>query len=249
LWRPYFGMATGPLGPDDPLDLSGPIDVPDDASALEADRLAYLAELQERGRRQRYVPPPDAPRNAQLWPFLLIFSATVLALMGFVIAFIPQAGQAPSATALGAPIGVEPGTVGGLMPFGTVSIGTIDAPIRDFRPGVIALIPPGPCRTCGATIASVWEQLTAFRLPLLIVGQPGSDLQLNALSAQAGGVTPAVDNTALLPKKATGHVTLYFIHSDGVIGAVLPADPGTQLEPLLRNLAKPGMLVGVNSTP
>jgi hypothetical protein len=231
-------MAIGPSGPDEPLDLGGHIEVPDDASSLEADRLALLAELKQRAELREAA---NAKPKGQMWPYLLVFSATLIALAGFVTVFLPQSGQLPGAVALAAPSTTAvPGQPGGLMPLGTVRNGLFDRPLRDFRPGVVAVLPSGSCPSCNATIASVWEQETAFGLPLLIVGSPGDEMRLTEFSATAGGSAAALDTRTLLPQGPVGHLTLYAIHSDGIIEAVVPAEPGTQIEPILRNLDQPG---------
>jgi hypothetical protein len=231
-------MATGPSGPDEPLDLGGHIEVPDDASSLEADRLALMAELKERDQLRQLA---ESGPKGQKWPYLLVFSATLIALAGFVAVFLPQSGIAPTAVALAVPnAGAVAGQPGGVMPLGAVRNGLFDRPLRDFRPGVVAVLPSGSCPTCDVTIASVWEQETAFGLPLLIVGQPGDEKRLTEFSATAGGSAAAIDNRALLPQGPVGHLTLYAVHSDGIIEAVVPAQPGTQIEPILRNLATPG---------
>jgi hypothetical protein len=231
-------MAIGPSTPDEPLDLSGPIVVPDDASALEADRLALLAELTQRAHLEATSETEPKP---QMWPYLLVFSATLLAFAGFIAVFLPQAARPPSATALGLPRGgTATGQVGGLLPLGTVRIGLFDRALRDFRPGVVAVVPSGDCPGCEATISSLWEQETAFQLPLLIVGSGASLDRLQTYSAAAGGSAWAVDRQTLLPHPATGQLTLYAVHSDGIIEAIVQANPGTQLEPVLRNLDLPG---------
>jgi len=232
-------MAIGPSGPDEPLDLGGHIEVPDDASSLEPDRIALLAELKQRAEMRQAA---STRPKGQMWPYLLVFSATLIALAGFVTVFLPQSERPPASVALAEPsASAIAGQPGGLMPLGTVRNGLFDRPLRDFRPGLVAVLPSGACPTCDATIASVWEQETAFGLPLLIVGSPGDEKRLTAFSATAGGSAAAVDNRALLPQGPVGHLTLYAVHSDGVIEAVVPAEPGTQIEPILRNLNAPGL--------
>ncbi len=234
-------MSNGGFGADEPLELGGHIVVPDDASALEADRLALLDELKDRASGATARPASGSSPQPQFWPYLLVFSALVLSLIGLVIVFLPQGGRPPAATALGAPLAnAIAGQPGGLMPLGTVRVGLFDRELRDFRPGVIAVLPAGPCPTCEATIASVWEQEAAFQLRLLIVGSAAHGAQLGTLSAAAGGSATAIDNTDLLPQPAWGQLTLYLVHADGIIEAVVSARPGTQLEPVLHNLAQPG---------
>lgn len=237
-------MAATPPGPEDPLDLSGPFVVPDDASALEADRLALMAELQQKARERATV---QEPAKQHFWPYLLVFGATLIGLVGLIVVFLPQTGTAPAAVPLAVPTAnMKTGAAGGLMPLGTVRVGFFDRTLRDFRPGVVAVVPAGSCATCEATIASVWEQEAAFGLPLLIVGQAGDQAALERLSADAGGSFVAYDNLHLLPPP-TNAIRLYAIHADGVIEAVVAARPGTQLEPVLRNLGNPG--AGQTKTP
>jgi hypothetical protein len=197
-----------------------------------------MAELKQRAEIREAAAARSKP---QMWPYLLVFAATLVALAGFVTVFLPESGRPPGAVALAAPsTNAAPGQPGGLMPLGTVRNGLFDRPLRDFRPGIVAVLPSGDCPTCNAAIASVWEQETAFGLPLLIIGSPGDEKRLTAYSATAGGSAAALDNRTLLPQGPVAHLTLYAVHADGIIEAVIPAEPGTQIEPILRNLSEPG---------
>ena len=217
--------------------MSGSFEVPNDASALEADRIALMAELQQKSTPQ---PVEREPIEGKFWPYLLVFSATLIGLIGLIIAFLPSTGNAPAAVPLATTnAATKVGTEGGLMPLGSVRVGLFDRTLRDFRPGLIAVVPAGSCSSCEATIASLWEQEAAFQLPLLIVGQPADSKALAQLSAAAGGSAVAYDNRGILPHPTSG-IELFAVHADGVIEAVTPVRPGTQIEPILRNLGSPG---------
>ena len=238
-------------GNDEPLDFSGSIVVPDDASALERDRIALLVELQQKARAKTPSAPtptftavpapfpagPAEPRRTT-WPYLTVFLIVCLSLLGLFAALIPQQTLKPIPLA-NPNAAIVAGTEGGLLPTGTVNVQGVPQVLRGFRPGVIAVLPSGACNACGASVTNIAQQDVTYQLPLLILGPTSAANRLPAIAAMSGATLTGIDNHGLLSQGDSGRVMLYFVRSDGIITAITPATATTNVDALLVALTKP----------
>jgi len=247
-------MGPADREPEPPFGF-GSVIVPDDASALEPDRQAWLAEQREARRRRRrhrwrrLVLTRRWDRFGLSGPIVAICLAVTTAVGALVVAFVPRPSTPPpAATALAdvpfvsvvaaAPPPIEPspgGVVGHRLPPARLDgdVRAVDA--AALRPAVMVLV-PASCG-CAAAVRSVYRQAREFRLDVWLVGEgdgtaaPASGTELVALDedAAAGGARFAADPAGTLGRALAAHgVTLLTIRSDGVVTALrrdLPLDP------------------------
>jgi hypothetical protein len=195
--------------------------VPDDARALEADRLAWLAEEHDARTAPRDVlevhqtwrvdsGPPRRPRRR----LAIIAGATAVAVLGMsvigaALALIaprqPAVATAP-ATRLASGAN-DPGQLGGPLPTVTLAAdantvagnvagtgsatGTDTVVSTDLRPGVVAIV-PAECADCSARLTQIAAQAGEYRLPVYLVGAPGQEDQLQGLADALTGHPTAV---------------------------------------------------------
>ncbi|HEY6797017.1 MAG TPA: hypothetical protein VI248_20280 [Kineosporiaceae bacterium] len=236
--------------------------IPDDASELEPDRLAWLAERRALRRREvirRLLLARRWERHGLSGPLAIACLAFTTAVAALVVAVVPQSApkrpaaaplaEASVASAASSPAPPAAETAGGpvigrLLPAVQLDGDARAVSTRDLRPAVLALVPAG-CSACAATVGAVYRQAQEFRLDLWIVGPLRSRALLRQLvqASTSGGARWAEDAAGLLAATlAARGLTLVTVRADGVIaglGRGLPLDP-TQLpalEPLLTQLA------------
>lgn len=241
----------------DPRDLG--FDIPDDASALESDRLRYLDE-QARGVGRAdgpdwsvREPGPGLPTwfQTRRWHKyglsgpLVIAVLLAVAIVGSLMTVLrPDVSSAPTALPLSEPVaGAANGTVGGLMPEAVVTLDGVPLSLRRLRPAVV-IVASETCSTCGDVIADVSAQARDLQLRTLLVGDPAQLDQLRTLSREAalGNAGVVLDTQGVLTAQYPGPgPTLLLVHADGIIGDVI-RDPTTtaRLGPALAQLARPG---------
>ncbi len=228
-------LRPDPAGPVEPVGPGPPADfvVPDDASELDLDLLAYRRELAARQRRAR-VERLFKTRRWQRYGVsgpLTVGVLMVVALFGSMLALlVPTTGATspPPQTIAGRPA-AAPGQVGGLLP--DVTLRRAGRPVsgRALRPAVLALLPPG-CR-CARLLEEIGGQAREFDLPLVLVGAAAPD-RGGALRDPAG---------QLMGTYAARGVTLLLLRDDGVVTAVeRDVKAGRRLEPELRLLVTAG---------
>lgn len=230
------------------------IEVPDDASALDADRLRYLDE-KARGVNADdgpdwsiREPAPTLPsfmRTARFERFGLSgpLVVTVLVVVGIVGSLMttmrPQMGDAPGPLPLAIGSSAVPGTVGGLLPAAPVTLDGVPLGLTRLRPAVLVVVPPD-CLTCSATVRTVADQAREFRLRTLLVGAPAQSDQLLALSRESTGRIAAVvlDQDAAFTSLYPGTTpTVVLVHADGIIADVIEdPSPGIRLEGVIATL-------------
>lgn len=202
-----------------------PVVVPDDASSLEADRLALLREL----RRKRALDRLHRTRSGRVRPVNLLLTlalALTTTLAALAVLVLPaRSGTVPLAT--GVPADGRPGS---LLPEGTLSTRLGPLPLHDLRPAVVLAAPAG-CE-CVELLTGLLRSTTAVGVDLWLAMTPSDDggeaAEAAALEASAhlaevppGSVRPALDGgRALLPGGSTGPVT-YLVGADGVLVRVL----------------------------
>jgi len=242
-------------GPDIPR-----VTVPDDASALEADRLAWLAERRTKQRRaalRRLVFTRRWEQFGLSGP-LVVLSLLVTSIFGGAAVVLlprqrtPEATAAPLATApevhVTAAVAADAEAPGGGVIDGRLPAATLDGDVRavattELRPAVVLLV--GPDCECTPVLRQVYRQAREFRLGVWLVGSRRPDEtssaaarnRLVALDEQgtSGGARWAVDSAGILTKTLVARgLTLVAIRADGTVAGLrrdLPLDPNV-LQPL-----------------
>ena len=232
--------------------------VPDDARELERDVLAYRRE-QRRQRRRRRIRRLTRSLTRFGIAVPIIAVALLMALLSGILmtAFGPKPAPRPTVARLAPLPSASPGRIGGLLPAGSVDL--VDGertptPLRDLRPGVIAIVPPAyECESVIAELAGrTRENLMNFWL--VADPRPADDVQptsLKELKACAGTAhygKPLVleDRKGLLASayapapgspEAAGGITAVFVQPDGVVKDVVHAPKaGPELTEKLRAL-------------
>lgn len=224
------------------------ITIPDDASALDPDLELWLAEA---ASAPEAVPAPPADdeyfdggpdvidlsdpwaqrrsarrRRLAITAGVVIVSLVVVALSGVVGAWIvgPRAAQTPTSLASEAP---DNGQVGSLLPADAVlQNGESDLAAQSIRPAVLVVVPPS-CPDCEQLLTSLSPQVGSFGIPLVAVGGPGQDAELDSLERSVGSarlVTLTDPNQVLASTYGPDTTTVVVVGSDGVVGDVL-TDP------------------------
>jgi hypothetical protein len=248
------GSGGGPAADGDASDPGRPLGdgdfvIPDDASALDADRLAWLTEERARRRRERLDQLGFARRNDRFMvsgPIVVICLAAV-ALVGTLLPVViprsahPQPGpraladvpsiQVPvsrvEASVSAAPsmeISTGP-MVGRRLPDDALRTDTGRVSTTTLRPAVILLVPPS-CG-CTSTVSALYRQAQEFRLPLWLVSAGSSAegrAQLVRLDDEGagGGARWAEDIGSVLHRALLARgATVVLIASDGVVASVV----------------------------
>ena len=229
--------------------------VPDDASELEPDRRAWLAE--ERGRRRRararrLVLTRRWERFGLSGPLVVVclLATALVGALAVVVTPRPR-GPAPSAAPLATvpvlavpdradaspPPGTEP-SVGGLLgrrlPPARLE-GDVRAVVAaDLRPAVLVLV-PAAC-DCPEAVGGVYRQAREFRLPVWLLGSGSrsggavpADLVRLDEAAAAGAARWAVDRERVLFRALNPRgITVALVSAEGVLAALrrdVPRDP------------------------
>jgi hypothetical protein len=218
--------------------------VPDDASALAADREAWVREL--RGTDQ-HAPPAERligaprsrplPRRAGGLRFGVFGAVLALVLAGaaaagsLLLVLVPRTGlrtasALPLATTAAAR-SARPGEPGALLPDTRVrAVGGVPTSVREVRPALLALVGPGvtaSCRDCRTLLDDAALQAAQAGVRLWLVGPAGQVPSLVTLARAVGnggsGVLEDVDGALARQLSASG-TTLVLVHADGVVAAV-----------------------------
>ncbi|WP_283138759.1 hypothetical protein [Rhizohabitans arisaemae] len=177
------------------------IEIPDDARELEPEVRAYQRELRHRRRADRLrhlrerigVKGPIGPIVATV-ALLIAISATML------ITFTPKQGNPVTTT-----------RTGQKPPDLQLRMGASNVWVRHLRPAVLFLVPPD-CR-CDPVIDDLRTQAHAEGIPFyLVTRHPLSRPGTTVISDPSGRIVTAYPRTG---------PTAVFIHSDGVVGAIL----------------------------
>lgn len=255
-------------GEDDHENLDGPapVVVPDDASALEADRLAWLAEqrlLRRRHGWRRLVLTRRWERFGLSGPIVVLCLLATAAVGSLAVAFFPRSSRpGPAAAALAtaayahvtaaSPPLAEPSpgpVVGRLLPAASLAGDVRPVSSTDLRPGVLLLVPPD----CGCTdvLGAVHRQAREFRLVTWLVAAPAPGESRAATRARlveldedgtGGAARWAVDPSGTLAQAlAARGTTLIAVRPDGTVAGLrrdLPLESALlpPLEPLLARL-------------
>ncbi|CNE05049.1 Uncharacterised protein [Mycobacterium tuberculosis] len=238
-----------------------PIDVvvPDDARELERDMAAYHREERRRRRRRRLrrlVHP--VTRFGVAIP--IIAGALLVALLSGVLmtAFGPRPVPRPTGAQLAPRPSASPGKVGGLLPDREVDIvadGRSATPLRDLRPSVIGIVPPG--YECEDVVAELAGKTRLYRLNFWLVADPRpagdrkstsvKDLRACAGTAHDGMPMILEDRDGVLagayapapgtPGPTGSGLTAVFVQPDGVVTEIVHGPkPGPGLTARVQSL-------------
>lgn len=237
--------ADGPPGRTGPA-VPEHVAVPDDASGLELDLLAYRREQAARARSERTLRlfrTRRWHRYGLSGPLVVLVLLVVSVFGGLLALLIPTGNRLPAAARR--PLQTAPartGAVGGLLPEVLLRSATGRTPAvasRSLRPGVLVLLPP----RCGCTdvLDRLSGQAHEFALRYALVSAGTSDPQLPGLlgDIRRGRAEPFLDSGGTLAGAyARRGLTLLLVRDDGVLTKVVH-DPGRddRLEPALRRLS------------
>jgi hypothetical protein len=229
------GHGAGDEGRDDPRWADLPpvvVDIPDDARELDAEVRAYRRE--RRAATRHRLRPPDRAFVIGVGLVLLI---TLLAMT-----ISPKRAAAPELLPL-----AEESATGPLLPAVSVDTGHGVRPLRDLRPGVIALV-PADCR-CDDGLSTLVNEAAQYRLPVHLVDTDDrSTPALRATAAKLGVVEhPDVlsdPGGAMLHAWPAPALTLLLVASDGrvlkaVHGPFTPPGLDLLLAPLIQPTLSP----------
>lgn len=247
--------------------------VPDDARELDRDVVAYRREQRQRRRRARWrrlLRPFTryglaAPIIAAA-VLIAVVSGTLLTVLG------PHSVPRPSTSPLPPRPSPRSGQIGGPLPDTQVSIDGERAALLDQRPAVIIFLPPN-CRCEVVVTALARQATARRIGVYLIAGPAAADRGLQpgpgnrtATPRPPAKLTPTAQPTAgadelrALAKKSAARVisndggelvaayrphglTAMFVHTDGVVGAVLTGPRADQrFDPQLEPLQRPGQV-------
>jgi hypothetical protein len=244
--------------------------VPDDARELDRDLVAYRREQRQRRRRARWRRMfRPVTRFGLATPviaaavLIAVISATLLTVLG------PNSVPRPSATPAVPRPSARAGQIGGPLPDAQITVSGRPAALRDQRPAVIVFVPPDcRCDLVVSSIARqasarrIGVYLVAGPAPAERGLQPGPG-EDTATPRPPTKLTPSARPTAeagelrSLANKSTIRViadapgtlvstyrpnglTAVFVHTDGVVRAVLGPKAGQQFDPHLEPLQRPG---------
>jgi hypothetical protein len=244
--------------------------VPDDARELDRDVVAYRREQRQRRRRARWrrVLHPftryglAAPIIAAT-VLIAVVSGTLLTVLG------PHSVPRPAATPVAPRPSARAGQIGGPLPDARITVDGEPAALTDQRPAVIILVPPD-CRCDAVVSSLARQAATRRIGVYLVAGPAAADRAIQPGSGNGtvtprppARLTPSARATAeagelrALAKKSAARViadadgtlvstyrpnglTAVFVHTDGVVRAVLGPKASQQFDPLLEPLQRPG---------
>jgi hypothetical protein len=202
--------------------------VPDDASELDREVIAYRRELRQRRRRERWdrIGRPFT-RYGIAAPF--IASAVLIALISGVLMTVisprpnPRTIQVPPT----GPQRLRPGDAGGGLPAGNVIFRHKRVPVTELiNVAGVVLVVPRECH-CDAAAQGVIRQAGAQRLQVWLVADDRTDKNDGDVSRLADGTAPgaalvADDGDRVLSStyRATG-LTAVLVRTDRIVRKIL----------------------------
>lgn len=199
------------------------VEIPDDASELARDVIAYRRELRQRRRRRflRGLARPlraygGIPALAICAAVLVVFAVTMMTITGSPPDRHATPGRGPTANAGG-------GNVGRLLPNAKVEYRGTPVSLLDLhRPGLLVVL-PGKCR-CATTVSDVASRARRVRIALYLVTErrPGrADRTIAERAGEPRSVFVRDTGGALAHAYRPRGLTVVLVHSDGAVGGVL----------------------------
>lgn len=240
--------------------------VPDDASALEGDRQAWLAEMRaarRRARARRLIFTRRWERFGLSGPIVTLCLLATALVGAVAVVFIPGlptrstpadlalvgAMPIPSTIDPSPPV-VEPSgpRLRHVLPAVVLQTRKAQVAATALRPALIAVL-PAEC-DCDAVLGTLVAEARAFQLQAWIIGVGSRQGQRGRLEALDAAIGPgeaswAADSTGGLSRAVAAHgLTLVLVRDDGVVTAIrrdVPFDPSDlpRLEPQLAVLDRP----------
>lgn len=232
-----------------------PVVVPDDASTLEPDRRAWLAEERTKRRRarlRRMIFTRRWERFGLSGPLVVIALMITSIFGGFAVFLLPR--QQRFVTAPPAPLSGDPevlvgstappvvestggGVLGRRIPPMTLEGDVRTVAVANLRPAVLMIV-PADC-PCTASVKEIFRQAREYSLDVWLVGEKGPDEtaaaparnRLIVLDEQGtgGGARWAVDSTGFLAKTLVARgLTMVAVRADGDVAGLrrdLPLEP------------------------
>lgn len=240
--------------------------VPDDASALERDRQAWLAEVRaarRRARARRLIFTRRWERFGLSGPIVTLCLLATALVGAVAVVFIPGTptqstpaelalvGAMPvPATIDPSPPVVEPSgpRLRHVLPDVVLQTRRAEVVATALRPSVIAVL-PAECN-CATVLAQLVAETRAFSLQAWIIGVGSKQDQRARLEALDAAIGPgeaswAADAAGELSRAVAAHgLTLVLVRDDGLVTAIrrdVPIDPSRlpRLEPQLAVLDRP----------
>lgn len=169
--------------------------------------------------------PFSRQRRLAMTAFIIataVLAATLSGLIGATV--FPGVDSVAGSVTLASPAS-PPGTVGGLL-VSTDLQGLGPVPSLTLRPTVLVLV-PSSCADCAATLVQLQHVADTAGVRLTLVGSPGQEQQLGALSDVAAGSERSVlldTDGALMSaygvEEAPGDLTVVLVRDDGVVTQV-----------------------------
>lgn len=216
------------------------VEIPDDASALDADLWAWRSEQVRLGRR---IPWQTRDRSAgwrvasRVGPMVLGSMLLVAFLFSLATTIRPAAVEQTPPGQL-ATVVEQDGSVGGLLPPAIVDQDGATRSVRELRPATFLLLP-----AAGADLAmldAVHLQTASYGMPLVLVGPPtrAALLEQTAEDIGAGSVSVLVDRASAIAEAlglpAVSEPTVVVVGTDGRIHAIVQNPTSTiRLESVL----------------
>jgi hypothetical protein len=247
--------------------------VPDDARELDREVVAYRREQRQRRRRDRWqrITTPFT-RFGLAAP--IIAAALLIAVASGTLLTVFGPNPAPrTTTAITQRPSPRAGQLGGPLPDAQVAVDGERSALIDRRPAVIIMVPP-EC-DCDATVAGLTRQATRHRIGVYLAAGPaaesresprpgpaepaeradpaelrGAELRgadLRGLAKRSAARVLEDDEGVLVSTYRPAGLTALLVHTDGVVGRVVPGPRADQsFERLLEPLQRPG--AGVAAT-
>jgi hypothetical protein len=207
--------------------------IPDDASELEPDRLAWLAEQRALRRRtllRRIFLTRRWERFGLSGPLVVACLLATSVVAALTVVFTPRADPPPAAAPLAAvpelavptasPAATDAASLGvGARRLPTVALSGPDEAVdsASLRPALVTLLPAG-CR-CATSTRALLQQAREFRLPLWLVGTPQAAAELRGTTEATGGTARwAVDGAGSIARAVAAHgLSVALVRADGVV--------------------------------
>ncbi|NHC46829.1 hypothetical protein [Motilibacter aurantiacus] len=210
------------------LELPAGLVVPDDASALDKDRLEWLREQHRARSRRRWLAGAPGARRPTLL-LLLVIAALVSSLSTVTVMLAPRPAQRQLPIAAST---VADGQVGGLLPDIRLETPVRMVEARAIRPAVLVVLPTDGCTCEGLVRETARRAGAAAGIATWVVLPARTDAgeELAATARRSGGMA-AVDRDAVIARSlAAAGPTLALVHADGVIDTVEQVDGASDAE-------------------
>jgi hypothetical protein len=235
-------VGQGREEPYDDLPPLRDVVIPDDARALEADRLAWLHEqrvARRRRRVQRLLLTRRWDRFGLAGPVVVLALLAAAVFGSLSVVLIPRPGPSrPGPQPLASPT-VAPGSAGGVLPDLTLAGARGPVHLRALRPAVLAVVPAG-CE-CPDALEHSFREASEYGVGMSVLGESAQARQLSAVAGGIGnGTVQALTGDLRAVTRAyrpTG-LTLLLVRADGVVTDVLrDVGPDLHAELALAGLA------------